>query len=166
MNEPLLTALQRIVDLTKIDCQHKTPDELFACPAEEIGELARELKIEEKVFGNDYKTPDEGSKAEACDLFIGAICMWAAVGTSSDYIYQELDCKLIAAERNNRDPNVFALLRDAARYLDDCDINCDTAVAAMRIFFDRAGTIEEFVETVNKKLNKWEASQQGLLAKK
>ena len=68
--------LDRIRQLTQIDLQHKCGDELLASTAEELGELSRELKIEFKTFGNTYKEPDEGSKAETCDLYICGMCMY------------------------------------------------------------------------------------------
>jgi hypothetical protein len=162
--------IQRIYDLTQLDLQNKTFEELFACPAEEIGELARELKIEEKVFGNDYKSPDEGSKAEAVDLFIGATCMYLARGilikdeTVAERLRDSLTTGWLAMPSQVR--SVFEILWDAAKGLSTCHLDTITARAAMEIFFQRMGTADEFIETISKKLDKWEGSQKGLLAKK
>jgi len=155
--------LQRIYDLTQIDLQNKNRDELFACPAEELGEIARELKIEEKVFGNEYKTPDEGSKAEAVDFFIGVSCMYLSWNSVDelDRAYDRYRQKHIVCH-----DNVFHLLKLASRHIGNCENNIDAGIDAINIFKNRGGTDEEFLEIAFKKLNKWEASQKGLLERK
>lgn len=160
--------LERIEALTKIDIKHKTLIELLACPAEELGELARELKIEFKTFGNSYKKPDEGSKAESCDLFIGAACMFFATEVTKE------ECDVFAVENKKEFLNHFPCMadvsivnsvweefEDACKNLARCKGIQSLALAqnAINIFFKLGGTKEEFINTVNKKLDKWEKTQ-------
>lgn len=64
--------------LTLIDLQNKSIFALMAKMAEEFGEFARELQIEESVFGNTHKDADEGSVGEAIDMIIMALALYHA----------------------------------------------------------------------------------------
>lgn len=67
---------EKIRELTIIDLKHKTKNELFLSLIEEYGELAREIMIAEKVYGNTYKKPDEdGVLGESVDAFICSMAM-------------------------------------------------------------------------------------------
>lgn len=169
--------LTRIHELTKVDLQHKSLIELLACPVEELGELCRELKIEFGTFGNTYKKPDEGSKAEAIDLFIGATCM-CFVGTaeSCPWFHLIVDAAGIAdclQLQNTSLKSTWGIFADATKNIGTiCTPKDGTeqyllsplnavvlAQDAINIFFSLGGTAEEFFEIANKKLNKWEATQ-------
>ena len=87
--------------LTNIDMAHKSVFELLASTAEELGELARELSIEEASYGNTYKKGDEGTKAEAIDLAICAIAMFYARGGTLEE-FAETATKKLAKWANNQ----------------------------------------------------------------
>lgn len=87
--------IRRINKLTRVDLEKKTIFELLASATEEVGEFSRELKIEEKTFGNTYKEPDEGTQWEAVDIAIMGICLFLARGgdpaTLDDMVNIKLD---------------------------------------------------------------------------
>ncbi len=87
-------AIQEVERITKIDMEHKSVIDLCLSAIEELGELARELKIENKIFGNTNKTSGEGSQMESVDLLITAIAMYFACGgkttSLSDKILQKI----------------------------------------------------------------------------
>lgn len=90
-----------IEELTHVDCKNKTIFELLGSTTEELGELSRELLIEEKSFGNNYKTVDEGSKAESIDLSICALAIFfARGGTKKEFI--EIANKKLAKWKSNQ----------------------------------------------------------------
>ena len=88
-------SFKTIKQLTNIDLKNKSIFELLASTAEEFGELSRELKIENKTFGNDHKVGDEGSKIEAVDLLICAAAIYFGVGGSIQELPDILDKKLL-----------------------------------------------------------------------
>lgn len=162
---------ERIKKLTDIDMQHKkTSIHLFASLMEEIGEFARELKIEEKVFGNTYKKPDEGTLAELVDV---EICCWALVFSQLDHltlVFSKLDfqlCLMLDTARHAIQPyNMFeslGLLVDgmgAAFSKEEGAYRSFIAATFTHAMFEkRGGTTEQFEELMTKKLDKWEATQ-------
>lgn len=92
--DKLRRALEFTHMLTKRDLEHKTIFELLASAGEELGELARELKIAHKTYGNTYKTPDEGPKAEAVDLLICALSIFYGEGGTDSELIDLLHKKL------------------------------------------------------------------------
>jgi hypothetical protein len=88
-------ALERIRALTAKELRRKGIFQLFASAAEELGELSRELLIEEKTFGNTYKPGDEGTRAEAVDLAICALALFYGRGGQHEdlgrLLHQKLD---------------------------------------------------------------------------
>lgn len=78
MKLELLRQIRQIVRYEQAN--GKTDFELLSSMMEEVGELSRELKIEEKVHGNTYKQPDEGSVIESIDVIITALAMYFARG--------------------------------------------------------------------------------------
>lgn len=89
------TTIQRIRELTQRDMSRKTIFEMLASAIEELGEFSRELKIEERTFGNTYKKPDEGTQFEAVDCLIMGFCLFFARdgdrGKLDDIINTKLD---------------------------------------------------------------------------
>lgn len=75
--------------------ERKTIFELFASAAEELGEIANEMTVEEGTYGHDHKKPKEGVKGEAVDLFICALALFYARGGTTDelivYAHQKMD---------------------------------------------------------------------------
>ena len=65
-------------ELTLVDLKRKDIFQLFAKMMEEVGEFAQELQIEESVFGNTHKPPDEGSVGEAVDMIIMGLALYHA----------------------------------------------------------------------------------------
>ena len=96
----MLNTFDRIQRITLKDCKRKTIFELLTSTTEEIGELARELLIEECSFGNNYKSVDEGSKAEAVDLLICAAAIFFARGGNIEELEGTLNKKLSKWEKN------------------------------------------------------------------
>jgi len=87
--------------LTDRDIENRNIHEMLGSATAELGELAEEIAIEEKSFGQTYKESKEGSKAEAVDL----------------------------------------------------------AICAIAIHYARGGTLRDFIDTMKKKLKKWETNQ-------
>jgi predicted ATPase len=73
-------ALLQLQDLVRVDQQHRSIFELLASAVEELGELSRELLIEERAFASAHKKGDEGTPAEAVDLTICALALYFARG--------------------------------------------------------------------------------------
>lgn len=87
MKSELHLVLDRIEAITAQDMDHKTISDLFMDATSELGELATEIAIEEKTYGNAHKEIDEGSKAEAVDLLISSFAMfYARGGTIEEFI--------------------------------------------------------------------------------
>jgi len=92
--DSIADALDRIHTLAETDLRSKSIFELFASAAEELGELSRELLVEEKTFGNTYKRADEGSRAEAVDLAICALAIYYGRGGDHTELNQILRRKI------------------------------------------------------------------------
>lgn len=91
----LVGAVHRIDELTKIDMQHKTKSELLQSAVEELGELARELNIEGRVFGNTYKEAGaDGTQMESVDLAICALALYFACGGDAQFLGERINAKL------------------------------------------------------------------------
>lgn len=85
-----------IKSLTEIDLEHKSVFELLASMGEEVGEFSRELKIEERTYGNTYKKHgDESSRDEAVNMIVCALSLYFArngsIGELSIMINKKLD---------------------------------------------------------------------------
>ena len=89
-----IKTLDRVQQLTIVDLKNKSIFELLGSAIEELGEFARELQIEEAAFGNTYKQPDEGSKAEAADVVICALALFFARGGTEKELVQIMNNKL------------------------------------------------------------------------
>lgn len=96
----LMVQIQRVSALTRLDLQNKTVFELMTSAVEEIGEFARELKIESGTFGNQHKAPDEGTQAEAVDLCICALALYFARGGTLQGLEPLMQKKLDKWEKN------------------------------------------------------------------
>lgn len=91
----LVSAVHRIDELTKIDMQHKSKSELLQSAVEELGELARELNIEGRVFGNTYKEAGaDGTQMESVDLAICALALYFACGGDAESLGKRINAKL------------------------------------------------------------------------
>ena len=98
-----MNQIPRIQTLTEIDLQNKSIFELYASLGEEVGELSRELKIEERSFGNTHKAPDEGSKIEAVDVAICALALYFARGGKLEELEGIMESKLDKWERSQNE---------------------------------------------------------------
>lgn len=103
LDNRLLAIIQqvfRIRELTEIDLQNKTVAQLFYAAGEELGELARELNVEEQVFGNTHKAGGkDGSQGESVDLAIMGICIYFARGGDIESLGKRIQAKLDKWER-------------------------------------------------------------------
>lgn len=167
--------LRRIRRLTKLDLEKKTLDELQASTIEEIGELSREIKIEEKVAGNTYKQLDEGSAGEAVDVAICGLCMYFSDLGGTKSASESLSKSAIMAEL----PQIpifkqllqlagysgyisAVLAEDRSKLSDNSRYSkkaLEIARIAMRIYYDQGYSEEEFWTAVSAKLDKWEGSK-------
>lgn len=152
MNYPF----ERLARLIEIDRCHKTEKQLLASFYEELGELARELKIEEKVFGNFHKAPGkDGVLGEAVDVFI---CVM--INMDSDL------GKLLAKEQPLWQWDLIPY-EDPFDLLNSIAVNMvsnnpyKAAQNCIDLFIEAQGTPEEFLNILNNKLDKWESTQKG-----
>lgn len=95
----LIDSLQKLKELTDVDLENRSIFSLLASATEELGELSRELKIEEGEFGNTYKESDEGSRLESVDLTICALSIYFARGGSIESLAEDMNGKLAKWER-------------------------------------------------------------------
>lgn len=82
------------VDTNKDDYQ------ALAAIAEEYGELAAAMSIEDKLHGKAHKTADEPSTHEAVDVVITALALFFQRGGTRELLEQVMDNKLDKWERN------------------------------------------------------------------
>ena len=101
-NELMATA-HRVRDLTLLDLDKKSINQLFLKAVEELGEFAEALQIEEKVYGNTYKQPKEGTLGEAADLAIMGMCLFYARGGNHAELIDIMNQKLNKWEKKNRE---------------------------------------------------------------
>ena len=99
----MYNVVRRIEELTGIDLQNKSIFELYASLCEEVGELSRELKIEERSFGNAHKAPDEGSEIESVDVAICALALYFARGGKIEDLEEVMSSKLDKWERSQNE---------------------------------------------------------------
>jgi len=163
--------IERIESLTDDDLQRKTPLQLALSSIEELGEVAREVKIVEKVPGNAHKKLDEGVACEAADLFICAICISRLPDTEGDDIRKTPSDACLSLFPHDTEPqlSIFELLGEAAIYLGET-FNCKHHYAtkqsyALRLaqtaidMFLRYETIDKFAQICHSKLDKWEKTK-------
>lgn len=89
----LATAVERTKELTEIDMKHKGIWELFGSAAEELGEVATALNVEEGAFAK-HKKLDESSKMEAVDLAICGLAIYFARGGTMEDLGEHIHSKL------------------------------------------------------------------------
>jgi NTP pyrophosphatase (non-canonical NTP hydrolase) len=78
--------LNKVKELTSTDLDHKSIFALLAKLVEESGEFARELQIEEGVFGNTHKALDEGTIGESIDILVMGLVLYFARNRSKTNI--------------------------------------------------------------------------------
>lgn len=79
MPDTIMATLERLRTITELDMDHKSTAEIMLSLNEEVGELAREIKVEERQFGNAHKTPSkDGSIGEAIDVIIMGFALYYA----------------------------------------------------------------------------------------
>ena len=156
--------IKRIKKLTELDLENKSNNELWASLLEELGEYARELKIEKKVFGNTYKTPDEGTHGELVDIFICAAALYFAQNGKlyeGLFEFELLDSLPVIDYEKEKPKDEFDCLQTMTRYAAEYNtlhgrysmFNLATYSASL---YCLNKTPEEFVDYCTKKLNKWE----------
>jgi len=164
----LKVMLERVRVLSKNEMKYLTKSQVLLMVIEEFGELATEIKIEQKMFGAGHKQVKEGSAGESVDLFITAAAVLFAVEpnlnleTSNCWDY----------EVNTYEP--FALMGEVTEHLPNMTTStyscCAVMLLAMFLFCSTKGnepeSFIEFASYVNKKLDKWTANQNAELATK
>lgn len=152
--------ISTIAKATKLDLKYKTPLELWMSAAEEYGELAREIKIEFQVFGNEHKQKDEGILGESIDVFITALCLYCT--NDPDGLTLLHISKHLFAQNEK---NIFITFREMGKSLYDAYYDRKAALElaknAAGIYFDVGGTEEEFINYCKKKLEKWIKNQEN-----
>jgi hypothetical protein len=95
MNNDVFVLLARIQAATLEELKHNTPQDLFLSAGEELGEVAKEMVIEQKVYGHDHKKPDEGVAGESVDLAICALALYYSTGGTTEnfirYAHNKMD---------------------------------------------------------------------------
>lgn len=173
--------IRRICKLTKQDLKRKTLIQLHASTIEEIGELSRELKIQEKLFGNTYKVKDEGVAGEAIDVLICALSLAFAVNSKilENVEFRQFKTKQSSFELLNQLNFESGLLSQSLLYISvnprsiapECILNATDElepvltnminVSMELIFHDsEIDFLKKFdiEEAINVKLDKWEKS--------
>lgn len=152
----------RILVLNAIDKQYKTAYETFASLIEEAGEFATELKIHQKTFSNSHKVSEEGPKAELVDFYIMCVCWfdWNNHLREENYRNGFIQSVNEFMHKTEVIENIFDyfhnLIKNVMSY---CFHSASSKI--FNIFLNYLdGTPEEFVEIANRKLDKWELSQQ------
>ena len=131
----------------------KSPGKMFASILEELGELARAIKIEEGVLGNKNKKLDEPSYSECVDLFICIV---------SYHITNNGNTDEIRPYDNNHMTNVcgpevkFLLLKQFSGSLVNWGVTLQLH-DCYRLYHACGGTAENFVAICDSKLDKWES---------
>jgi hypothetical protein len=155
----------RILKITIKDVKYKSTDELLLSLLEELGELATELKIENKVFGNLHKVPDEGSIGESIDLYICCMSLFYNGYILNGQLTDEKEVSERLALLKMKDTFNFPTsssyyIAEIIKYINGpARIYIEAAQIAINIFFKATENEELFYEIANKKLNKWENSQ-------
>lgn len=90
----IFSLLARIEAATIEELKYKTPQDLFLSAAEELGEVATEMAIEQKVHGHEHKKPDEGVAGESIDLFICALALYYSTGGTNENLIQYANKKM------------------------------------------------------------------------
>ena len=77
----LISAILRTRELTEVDMRQKSSTELLLSMICELGELAREVGVEDKIFGFGHKKPgSENSIMESVDNIIMSLASYFARG--------------------------------------------------------------------------------------
>lgn len=95
--------LLRIQDITANDMRRKSIQDLFLSAAEELGEVAKEMAIEQRVYGHEDERLGEGVSGESVDLFICALALYFASGGSVEKLVAYATVKLDKWERAQRE---------------------------------------------------------------
>lgn len=174
--EKMDETLNRIRFLTERDMQHKSLLELHASTNEELGELSRELKIQYKIFGNEYKTKDEGVASEAVDCLICGYCMSFAIfgeALVNSYDLVEMIESFLQKEKTKQLAFKYLMKLSSSigfvsSYVEDwennyvqplSDVESTIENSIALAFFDSEvhyGTFDQVIDAINHKLDKWE----------
>lgn len=118
-NRKFHEVLLNIKSLTEIDLKRKSVFELLASMGEEVGEFSRELKIEERTYGNEYKKPgDENSRDEAVDMIICALSLYFARNGNTGDLGAMINKKLAKWEKCQGMANMPGLCPDCGTVME------------------------------------------------
>lgn len=152
--------MQEIIDkirqLTKLaEEKGKGIDGIYLSCLEELGELARAIKIEDKIPGNAHKSLDEPSYSEAIDLFICIASLEITKDPEVQFIHSYDDSILFhLAEQRELD----YLMKKVTKILsyDIISYPSERVTYPICIYYKRGGKLTEFKTIALAKLDKWE----------
>jgi NTP pyrophosphatase (non-canonical NTP hydrolase) len=142
--------IERIVSLTKSD--GKSGEIFFLSLVEEVGELAKAIKVERGIV--KHKKLEEGVEAEAADVFICAIGLASLYGRVDEFNLKEFS-QIVDGMFNM----VVMAMGDISKSIASSDayvINMYCLLIAQFSANLRKGSLDEFYKVVMTKLDKWE----------
>lgn len=134
--------------ITDEHLQVQPVDMLFCSTVEELGEVARAIKIENDGVGTKSKILDESARHECVDLFICGVAIWLSIDKGNDR----------AVFQRDDDADIFDLMANAAYAIGlmrSGRFGYILSSIAYKMFFVLDGTQEELEETMKAKLDKW-----------
>ncbi len=127
---------------------------LYVSTVEELGEVARAIKIENRGVGTSCKVLDESAKEECVDLFICGVAIWLSVDKGD--INREFKLDRGAGWRATP---IYEFLSEAtlkvAFAYENRDRGFEIADVAYHMFSILGGTQEELKTIMQAKLDKW-----------
>ena len=79
--DSLISAILRTRQLTEVDMRHTTSAEMLLSMVCELGELAREVGVEDNIFGFEHKQPgSENSVLESVDNIVMSLTSYFSRG--------------------------------------------------------------------------------------
>lgn len=154
----LNNATAGIADITVETLKYKKVDDIFLSLAEEIGELAEEIKIEDKIFGSDHKVSKEGIIGELADVLISNLscCIAMPIETISTEIF------ILQNKKFNNSSEIIIDMMYYAGKKDTLSIThlVDLIIKKYNLDFDK------FCDTVKAKIAKWKANHDKAVAKR
>ena len=154
-------------DITRAHLETHSIEMLYYSTVEELGEIARALKIENKAAGTANKELDEDSKSECVDLYICAAALWVASGISDMTLLLPENHRYHQVHDDTRKYlsalSIPHLVKDAAQSIGRMDPlsrnnehdSLKLAEATYPLFLVLGGTQDEFEATMKAKLDKW-----------
>lgn len=151
-------ATEGIVDITVETLKYKKVDDIFLSLAEEIGELAEEIKIEDKIFGSDHKVSKEGVIGELADVLIANLSCCVALPVET----MLTDLLVLQTKKFNNSSEIIIDMMYYAGKKDTLSVShlVHLIVQKYNLNFDK------FCDTIKTKLVKWKTNHDKAVAKR